>query len=615
MELGDNLKNSEPVISDTEWQDIMADMESGHDTRGGSEPTEVKAEPDNRVELERIEAVEPIRGTMAKWAEGFDLVTKSPWPFDCDVSEDFYNSKELDTVLADKTPEEAREIVKRNREIIIRNNEEIDRLNNRILELYEMTPDEREVLFNDEKTSRSDKSLVACVEFWSMPLQQRARVWTDEELLHDHIEDATNSLYGFDVIRGRNALASAGSHFDILTEKERKEVGEGSLQDIASAALESFIMNPNYSMDGLVGYDKYLYGIMLDCTKRKVVIEGSEKAIQEFVDLEEFQARVVESMTPILAQDDEGRLYSPTEAERIIKKVAPETHADYKTGRHFLTKRENSVKHSSILVSGSDEPVDFFGGRKSEPMAYWETYSKRVRKNNREAFNYNSELAMIEMAPWADKIDLEYMVNVNEDESLSCEDKIRKLTRYVQRTFGVLNPDENGESRLIAVKWFRPKLPWLDKMLNKVLRREDPYSQYQDLSEHKWGAFYRHSERSIYYRKPLESKKKLSTWDMATIAHEMWHAKQHEIIDKQGGVMSGEMKARMYWKNNLAYTNRNPMYYTQIMEREAYAIDALITERLRGRKMKLVEKKAWTPLGSRPFLGMAKLGNNHESKE
>ncbi len=65
-------------------------------------------------------------------------------------------------------------------------------------------------------------------------------------------------MYGFRIIIAQEMLKFANSHFRILTQKERNDVGEGSLEEIASAGLESFVMNPNYSFMRIARYDDFL---------------------------------------------------------------------------------------------------------------------------------------------------------------------------------------------------------------------------------------------------------------------------------------------------------------------------------------------------------------------
>ena len=104
------------------------------------------------------------------------------------------------------------------------------------------------------------------------------------------------------------------------------------------------------------------------------------------------------------------------------------------------------------------------------------------------------------------------------------------------------------------------------------------------------GAYYDPSEKSIYSLKPRASKGKLSDYDIGTVAHEMWHAKQFEIAGTKfcQRVSEYKLKKRMYQKNISAYVglerklwgdNRNS-YKMQIMEREAFAVKQGLLRRL-----------------------------------
>ena len=119
-----------------------------------------------------------------------------------------------------------------------------------------------------------------------------------------------------------------------------------------------------------------------------------------------------------------------------------------------------------------------------------------------------------------------------------------------------------------------------------------------DLPEKYAGAFYRHSERSIYYLKPKNAlKTKLSNWDISTIAHEMWHAKQHELMTVEPGrkISTNDLKVRMYEKNNSAYVSSlrggKNGYYMQIIEREAFAIEQELKPRLIRHSHKMLGEK------------------------
>ncbi len=531
-----------------------------------------------------------VSDEIKPWLNGIDLDTKYPKPFQLDL-QDFYNQEELDSIVADKTKTEAEEIFRNNHEAIINNNEKIDQFDKHVLQISELNHTELEALYNDEQTSDSDKSIISCIEIIRSAYKKDAHSDDELDLLYN-IKNATESLYSFGVVESQAKLERVGSHFHILTEKERETVEPGSLEDLASVALESFVRNPNYNNSRITDYDNYLHGIQLDCTKRKVVKENGTETIKEEVDLEEFQERIIESMSWALLDEESIKSVYSEEQFSDLQKRSADLYADYVSGHHFRTDAEEL--DGKVEVSGQWNKKNIYGfNDEDKTPAFYKRFEERIRKNNNEVFKYNNELARAEMKPWADKIDLDAVEQLNNNKELSCERKYEMITALIQANLEVQNQDENGQEHPIDVKWFRYKESKATKYIKKLFNIP---TKNEELPEKYAGAFYANSEKSIYYIKPSQSKKKLTSSDIGTIAHEMWHAKQYEIRqDKFAWEISTEdPKARMYMKNSLGYDDLkqtafksgNKGYYMQIMEREAYAIGNFISSRLRRRQQK-----------------------------
>lgn len=554
---------------------------------------EESLQPSNNSELDNGHELPKPNFTpdFAKWICGTELETESPKPFDLGL-------EDSESIIGCKTDEERAEIIRSNHEKMLRNNEKIVNFNDRVIELSEYDIADLESMLHDEGTSPLDKSIISCVGIiyaFDLPGGR-----SDSDIaLYDNIKKITDGFYGFDMVIARQWLKHS-SRFKILTRKEREKIPAGSIEDIASAALESFVMNPNYSLSRLDDYNDYLHGIMLDCTKRKVKEKDGAKVIEEEVDSEEFQARVIESMSwKLLDNESEDRVYSEDELAKL-RAQSSDVLADYRSGHYFPTDCEDDDEWPSggcVLVDNDHGKSyrSIYGG---SPPDHMKKMKKRIRSNNDEVFRYSEELANAEMRQWAEKINLDEVERINNDSDLDYEKKISSITLYMQEALDVQNLDENGQSRPINVKWFRPKEPILIKAIRELF---DIPIKNEDLPEDSCGAFYIHSERSIYY--PISSKRrqKLSDWMICTVAHEMWHAKQHETADNEQqpdpALIVDNRKARMYSKNFLAYRSVSPlpyplslpgdaMYRAQIIEREAHALDRQIEESLRIRHMK-----------------------------
>ncbi len=533
-----------------------------------------------------------IPDKLKEWSEGIDLNAKSPKPFDINLL-DFLNQNELQVAMSRQTPSEVENLLRTNHETLLHNNAEIDRLNERILQISELAPSKLEELYKNPETSDSDKSIIFCIEALRLSKEESDSLAKNEPELASNINHAVASVYGFDVVKTQKLLQDNGAHFRILTKRELETTEPGSLEDITSAALESFVMNPNYDISRALDYDEYLHGIMLDCTKKKV---GKDGTIAEMLDLEEFQERIIESMSwAVLDINSSQKKYTSSEFANLQKR-ASKMYADYTTGHHFRTDAEEEKGYDKIAILDQNEPGNIYAFNYKDKVAdFWKDFKRRVQHNNDEAFRYNIDVARVEMKPWAEKIDLDRVSAINEDAGLTYEDKLKKITAYIQEVFEVLNLDDNGRSQPIGVKWFRYKELSVVKSIRRLLSIPEKNA---DLPERDSGAYYRYSEKSIYYLKPKNAlKTKLSNWDISTIAHEMWHAKQHELMTvKPGGkVSTNDPKVRMYEKNRSAHVSLQRGskigYSMQIIEREAFAIEQELKPRLIKHSYKMLGKK------------------------
>lgn len=519
-----------------------------------------------------------------------------PYPFDINL-QDFYDQAELKSVTAGKSAEEVATITEANHQALLHNNEEIAKFSDHVLQLSELDPAELDSLYYDEQTSDSDKSIIFCINTIRSAYQQGFYSEDEERLFYD-IKDATESIYGFEVVEAREVLQNKNSQFKLLTEKERESVATGSLEDIASAALEAFVMNPNYHVSRIADYDEYLGGIKLDCTKRSVAKENGNETIHEEIDLEEFQDRVIESMSwAVLDIESVNQEYTESELAELQDRASV-MYADHLTGHHYRTDDEHF--NGVVKVSGSDNPASIYNfNYEDKNEAFWKVFNKRVKSNNDETFKYSRELARADMKPWADKIDIAKIEDINNNEELTCERKFEIITAYVQEALEVRNLDENEQSQPIKVNWFRFQDSKTVKFIKKIFNIP---TKNEELPEKYAGGYYDNSEKAIYYLKPSADKKKLSAFNVDTIVHEMWHAKQYELAAQNSSehiASTYDPKARMYNKNISSYNglkrtllpSGNDSYYMQILEREAYAIGNEIQSRLMRKQQKHLGEK------------------------
>jgi|GEM_PF-2378517 len=280
-------------------------------------------------------------GELADWEDGFDLQMHLPKQIDADLV-DFKTEPELIEALTGKTDAEKDAILRDNFEAMRHNNEELDKLNDRIMLFAEMTPEERRSIFEEEETSDSDKSILAVIKVLDGTVDEVNTAYQQNPEPVSTIWRLANDIYGFAVVRARSWLREYGGRFTILTPQELETVEPGSVEDIASAALESFLRSNNYSDNRIVDFDSYLQGILIDCTRRTVAIDkDGNKYIKEEVDLEEFQDRVTESLSlAYLTEDDAFEKFSDTEYRKLQKRVA-KGYADYRTGHHYRTDYED----------------------------------------------------------------------------------------------------------------------------------------------------------------------------------------------------------------------------------------------------------------------------------
>lgn len=543
--------------------------------------------PDSHQEIEL-----EVANWIEKWRDGIDLEAKAPKTFDVSLK-DFYTRQEMLELTAGKTAEETAEMTSKNNEAIMQNNAAIDQFNKHILDVAEMTPEAVEELYRNPQTSSSDKSVIACIEAIKVARGSETNPFyyaPDEIRLWWNVEHAIEAFDGLKVVDAQERLKQDDAYFKILTKQERETVSEGSLEDIASAALETFAISPGYGPELITEYERYLRDIALDCTRRHVVKEDGADKIVSGVDLEEFQDRVMDSQSwAVFEQEEKSKKYTDAEFRDLQKRVAIED-ADTKTGRHF----ENDIERRTYrveMINGEEKSVWDFKNDKARDK-FWDTYYKRVRQNSRETFIYERKLATAEMRPWADKIDLDQVEEINQNNLLSYEEKCAKIAAHIQEAFEVRNPGEDGESRPINVAWFRRKDSRLLEAARKLLKI--PKTD-DDLPEAEWSCAGYYSRKRVFLPKPKPSKKRLTNSEIGTIAHEMWHAKQHDMIEDKtnAGTMSvDDLKRRIYAKNDLAYCSPGSDlslfgytgYEMQAMEREAFAIGDEVDLRMERRK-------------------------------
>ncbi len=528
-------------------------------------------------------------GGLEHYANGLDLKNLNPKPFNLELKP-VLDSWYVENLIKPKTDAEAQEMLKANHEAIIQNNEAIDQFDEHVLEIAEMSREERDALYENWYTSESDKSIIACIE--TIHKINKADPPTRIlEQLADNVQAAVSPFYSFRVVNARDVLKNNNAHFKIMTKKEREATTPDSIDNIASAALETFFMNPDYDASRILEYDDYLYGIMLDCTKRKVILKNGQKSLEKSINPWEFQDRVIESMSgAVLTNDDVLSERKFTEAEiESMQKRSNQMYTDFATGHHFRTDAEkndyiinqaNSQDKANIYSFAYDEKFDEF----------WKDFENRVKNNNKEVFRYNRKVAEFEMTPWAKKVDLDEIERINNNEEIPYEKKAKEISASFQEAFEVENLDNNNQKQPIELKWFSDE----DSSMNKT--DEKTLSEKRKTKIIQLNGYYVDEEKTIYLAKQNQPKTRLSPHDISVIAHEMWHAKQFEKVKiEQGEMVSSEdAKQRMYEKNFSAYINYKESYlrYTaQIMEKEARAIGriirVLLEKRQKGKRGKM----------------------------
>ena len=542
-----------------------------------------------------LSGIEPLYVyDLRKYQDGINLKTREPKPFDVNL-QDFHTEQEMKLLmdLAGRGTEEAAEIARHNNEVIAQNNATLDHFNDHILDLASMSPQELQDFYQNTQTSDSDKSVIACIEGIRLFYRETPNQFysTGEYELWDGIERAIDTFDGLKIVEAQTILRQNGAHFQILTKQEREAAGEGPVTDIASAALESFATSPQYRRQNISEYEQYLRGIALDSIKTTNLEAYEPDKIESAIDLEEFQERVMESLSGTIL-DEDNRDRPRTEAEyRTFQKRAAAMHADQRTGHHFLTEAEERRPFVEVNVGDHTEMrgVYEFEDDKARDK-FWKIYRNRVRRNNHEAFAYEKKLATAEAKTQIDKIDLDQLEAINQDKSLSYEEKAQNIATLIQSSYGIRNPDYSNQSRAITVRWFRHKDPKVIEAARKLLKIPKPDDGLLEEGI-TYAGYYQNSQKSIFLPKPRASKKKLTIEDINTIAHEMWHAKQYDLMEDNsldGTMSTEEKKKRLYGKNDLDYQGGEFLNYRayamQIMEREAFAMGHEITMRLMRRK-------------------------------
>ncbi|MBR6505670.1 hypothetical protein IKT18_02445 [Candidatus Saccharibacteria bacterium] len=527
----------------------------------------------------------PKASIFEKWSRGLEHIKKAhDNPFEVDLQE-FLDEKELRAATADKSPAEVAEIEAKNLEALQHNNEEFSKLDEKIIDISELPQEERDALYQAEDTPDSVRAIIACIDIINMPDTEMTD--DDRTKLH-HVMALEMAHYGLKIVSARKQLAESGAHFKILTKKEREAVEPGSLEDIASAALESFVMNPNYGPERIVEYDDYLNRIKLDCTKRRIVKEKGVRKVEGEVDLEEFQERATESMSEYLLDANslsEEKLFTQSEFAAIQGRVA-EFEAKKKSGHHFETNAERDGNRVQV-INEKERRIERKGlNRRAE--GFREEVAKRIQSANRAIFKYNKKIAKIEVKPWAEKIDLSHIEEINKDENLPYEEKCKRIVSYLQEVFDIHNKKRDGSSEPIGLKWFKYRKEGEESTSNEI-KDEDGEDDGLPVKDRKTLGYYKDSEKSIFLPKQDETVRTLHPDTIGTIIHEMWHAKQYDLVQnaQQTRIPQDELKAHYYTMNKEAYITSGKTkkdwkkYYQQIMEIEAFTIDNIFTEHLK----------------------------------
>ncbi len=534
---------------------------------------------------------------LKKYENGLDVVHLDLKPFDIKLR-DFYSQDELDAILADKNEEEVQKIIDQNREDMIYNTGVLDEFDEHIFQIAELTPEEKDALYNNKETGDSDKSILACLNAIDQYDNNKSYDMATDTYF-ENIFQTAQEINGFRILLAKKLLDDSDSHFKILSRKELEKVEPGSLEDIASGALESFAINRDFNLMFRIGeYDEYLYNMALDSMDRRVGLEKGKVGVKTSIDLSDFQDHIIESMNDdFILNSDSADEYSEEEFAAMQARV-PKMLARNDSGYHFQSDQEKRI----IGQEGREESIYWYQNDVSDEKdkAYQKDYDKNLRRLNKAVFEYNETIARVEMSDWAKKIDYAEIDRINKEDT-PYEEKYEKVVGVLQKNFGIINPDRNGNSNPIKVKWFHyPKNSY-------KMQKGAPEIVFPENEEERddYGGYYCGQERAVYFGRqyiPGERRALLSR-DIGLITHEMWHAKQSDMMENNEGhgLTAESAKIRMYFKNDMAYIYPEESvkrYWIQIREKEAYMIEKICSSNYLEYKQKERYKRFFRTIGS-----------------
>lgn len=459
--------------------------------------------------------------------------------------------------------------------------EKLFNFNQEIVSLSEKSDEELDELYGDERVDLNIKEAIVAIRAirWRargdsfVEPERRFRQIdatedfsadnnSEEDYIHQGLNYLRRKFYGLSVAEGREYLEHYDTKYKILTEEERRQIpgGSFSVEGMMSSALETFAMSPKYANEYIVDYEEFAEGILLDAAKGRDVNDPAMSERERASILDEFQARLVESMGPMLDVSDDKN-------EQIIQAFVR-----YRAGERYIEHDEH----------------DAF--RQSEPSIY-EKLQEVERDHNREVFLPDGRKIFEKMREWAKKVDIKEVLEINGDASLSYVDKVYKIAAIAQQAFDVENNDGYGDRQPIPIYFFKPTQEVLEADKEGAYSWIDKSEDLPEYGEPAYG-YYMDSERSIYLLRAAEESRSLGSWEIVTIFHEMWHARQYEVIRRGGGspygfLSSTSYEARQYTKNSMNYIRMGedyPRYARQLIEAEAYALGCHIEDELRNER-------------------------------
>ena len=525
------------------------------------------------------------------------------------ISQDDYKYLVLDMHIDTLPTDQALECIEHNRSAISHNMQTLEEANNLINEYSRISSSDREFLLNSSEITGKEKAYIFLIEtarkaaeidFGQLSSSPDMPVTFNQQEFMYNFKAQIEGIYALESVYAQHLLELSNAHFNILPQEGPNTPSPNSLEDAASCALESFIMHPNYKAEQILEYEDFLRGLELDCTHKKLIGNDAygNPQFSEEVDVEEFRSRVLESIGENVMY--KGRLPSKDEREQIYQQ-AEAKQIDYIAGRYFMTDDEAKGLAEYIDL---DKPVALFRERsfsedqEQERTKYSADFLKkannRISKTETTIFHANKALAKAETALLASKIDYTGIKEINENKDLSIDDKLVQITFIIQSALGIKNLDRPDRPQPIKTGWLRTKMP---SFLSKILKLDGDNMKDARLS---CAGYYSHSEKTFYIKKPMFGRQKFNLEEMDTIAHELFHAYQHEIRKEVDFVEQSKdthiayspttnKKARDYDKNFSAYIQPGILfaspYYAQLVEVEARAFGAHVREGLRHRSI------------------------------